>query len=539
MTTETGDYDLVGLGSMVVDAIHRAPRHIGPDEKTLLQSAETGVAVQRLVGGVLLNQVGWARALGLRTALVGKQGDDPDGALLRAGMDRLGIARHLDLGGSFSSFAQVYLDDAGRRAIYMARGATGELTADEVERLHADAITRARVFSTEVSQVPLDAVLRALELAHEAGVRTVVDLDVPLADAVPALGTRDELEAILARADWLKPSLGATDGLVEGGEASDVAVALRARFGNDAVVITAGERGSVAAIDGDVIRLAPPEITVIDSTGAGDAFLGGLLAGLHYGLEWPDALRLGNACGAACCERVGAFPGDVAVCRARALALYAESGGKPIAPHPLPTGGGMEAADAVGQFAQTAAREIGRLADDLNRVALGRAVQRIRSAESSGGRVHVTGVGKSEYVAGYAAALFSSTGTPAFFLHGTEATHGSVGQLQPGDVLVAISNSGQTPELLATVRAARSLEVGLIAICGDRQGTLAREADLVLEARVAEEGGPLGLAPRASVLAQLLVAASLSVALQAERGFTRQDYNLRHPAGALGRKSSD
>jgi arabinose-5-phosphate isomerase len=146
-------------------------------------------------------------------------------------------------------------------------------------------------------------------------------------------------------------------------------------------------------------------------------------------------------------------------------------------------------------------------------------------------------VGKPEHVARYGAALLSSTGTPATFLHATEATHGSVGQLARGDVLIALSNSGETRELLDAVRAARGLEARVVAVTARADSPLARAADVVLEARVEREGGGLGLAPRASVLAETLVIAALSAALEESRGFRREDYHLRHPAGTLGQRS--
>ena len=149
----------------------------------------------------------------------------------------------------------------------------------------------------------------------------------------------------------------------------------------------------------------------------------------------------------------------------------------------------------------------------------------------------MTGIGKPEHVARYAASLFASTGTPASFLHGTEAVHGSAGQVVAGDVVVAISNSGATAELLASVEAVRRLGARVLAITGDAASPLARAADAVLDAGVAREGGGLGLAPRASVAAALLVLAALSAALEEECGFTRADYHARHPAGKLGEKS--
>ncbi len=150
----------------------------------------------------------------------------------------------------------------------------------------------------------------------------------------------------------------------------------------------------------------------------------------------------------------------------------------------------------------------------------------------------MTGVGKPEHVAHYAASLLSSTGTPATFLHGTEAVHGSAGQVITGDVVIAISNSGETEEIQRAVEAVRGLGAKLIAVTGDSRSRLAQRADLVLEAGVAEEGGGLGFAPRTSVAAEILVLAALSAALESERGFTRAEYNARHPSGKLGEASS-
>lgn len=165
------------------------------------------------------------------------------------------------------------------------------------------------------------------------------------------------------------------------------------------------------------------------------------------------------------------------------------------------------------------------------------AVQLVRDAEAKGGRVHVTGIGKPEHVAHYAASLLSSTGTPATFLHGTEAVHGSAGQVVDGDVLIAISNSGGTRELLDAVSAVRGLGARIIGVTGRLDSKLAQVSDAVLDAGVAREGGGLGFAPRASVAAEILVLAALGAALEKTRGFTREQYHARHRSGALGQAS--
>jgi len=532
-------YDLAGTGSMVVDHFVRAPRILAADEKILLDGHDGEPVIRTLVGGVTLNHLGWARILGLRVALFGKQADDVSGRFLRAGMDRIGIERHLDLDGSASSFAQILVDAGGGRAIYMSRGATSELTPADVDANFRDVIESAAVVSSEVSQVPLATVRRVLERARAAGALTVVDLDVPLADAVPALGTREELDAVLGLADVLKPSLNAVRGLVDQPDDPEaVARELAERYRPEVVVVTIGAGGAVLWAKEQLERIPAARVAVVDSTGAGDAFLGGFVAGLHHGLDWTEAARLGNACGAACCEQLGAFPNDPAACRQRALEHYRALGGGTLRIDPRSLRAAPNPAPATLEYLEIARGELDRVAREMDLESLAVAAQLIREREASGGRLHVTGIGKPEHVARYAAAMFSSTGTPATFLHGTEATHGSVGQLCAGDVVIAISNSGDTPELLSCVAAVRGMGAHVIAVTGRADSRLATVSDVVLLARVEREGGPLGLAPRTSILAEGLVLGALSVELQAARSFDRADYHRRHPGGALGRKSA-
>lgn len=523
---------------MVVDAIHRVAAIVPAEAKGLLLPDADGQVVRRFVGGVTLNHLGWARLLGLRVALFGKQADDAEGRFLRAGMDRLGIEHEIDLSGGASSRAHVFVAPDGERAIYMARGATAELRIEEIETRHRRLIEDAHLVTSEVSQVPLAVVRRVFELARAAGARTVLDLDVPLRDAVPALGTRTELDAVLACADVIKPSLTATEGLLRATDPEAVAEELARRTGCEAVVITLGADGALVSAQGSLARVPTASIQVVDSTGAGDAFLGGLLAGLRLDLDWAGAARLGNACGACCCEQLGAFPDDPAACRRRVLELWEELGGGALPLAPLAAGAPSAPGGALERFLSTALRELEALTGRVDRATVERAVALVGEAERKGARLHVTGIGKPAHVARYAAALLSSTGTTATFLDATEATHGSVGQLRAGDVLLALSNSGTTAELLACVEAARGMGARVIAVCGDPQAPLARAAEVLLEAHVTEEGGPLGLAPRTSVLAEVLLVGALSCALQERKGLTLAAYHERHPAGALGRRSA-
>lgn len=156
-------------------------------------------------------------------------------------------------------------------------------------------------------------------------------------------------------------------------------------------------------------------------------------------------------------------------------------------------------------------------------------------SQAAGGRIHVTGIGKCSHVATYAASLLSSTGNPAYYLHGTEAVHGSCGQLCAGDTVIAISNSGETAELKATVIAVKNNGCKVIGVSGNSESWLAKNSDAFLFAGVKNEGGPLNRAPRASVLAEMVTLQALSVALQAEKNWDSISYVRCHPGGALGK----
>ena len=419
----------------------------------------------------------------------------------------------------------------------MMRGATAELKASEIRTRHGAFIKNARIVSTEISQLPLKTVIAILKFARENSIPTVLDLDVPPSDAVSTLGTRAELDQALKLATYLKPAKGAARELAEGSDPLKMAEQIRARYGNEAVIMTAGASGCAISADDTSVRVPAFKVKVVDTTGAGDAFLGGVLAGLLWKLKWPEIGRLANAAAAIGIGRLGAFPSSFEL-RGQILKLYG---------HPLPvthrpklkaampqTTGAFDPEIEIQRFFDTALEELGSLRREVNLNSIDKAVEMIRSALTKGGRVHVTGVGKPEHVARYGASLLCSVGTPATFLHATETLHGSLGQVHPRDVVIAISNSGNTSELCQAAMAIRDHGAQLIAVTGDEQSELAQIADLVLHAPVKREGGILGLAPRISVLAQVFVLAGLSVALEAARGLTIEEYSRWHRAGALG-----
>lgn len=186
-------------------------------------------------------------------------------------------------------------------------------------------------------------------------------------------------------------------------------------------------------------------------------------------------------------------------------------------------------------FLETVGQDLKAFGSAINMEEIEAAARLILRAEEEGNRVHISGIGKPAHLAGYLASLLSSTGTPAYFLHGTEAVHGSCGQTRPGDVVIFISNSGETAEMRSTILAVKDNGCRVIGVSGNRDSWLARESDVHLYAGVPAEGGPLNRAPRMSVLAETLVLQTLSVYLQAHKDITPRQYVKWHPGGTLGR----
>jgi arabinose-5-phosphate isomerase len=162
--------------------------------------------------------------------------------------------------------------------------------------------------------------------------------------------------------------------------------------------------------------------------------------------------------------------------------------------------------------------------------------QAVRTMLECSGRVIVMGMGKSGHVGRKIAATLASTGTPAFFVHPAEASHGDLGMVQPHDVLLAISNSGESDELAALLPALKRLTLTFIAMTGNPESTLAKHANIVLSSQVDQEACPLNLAPTASTTAQMALGDALAVALLDARGFREEDFARSHPGGSLGRK---
>jgi len=181
---------------------------------------------------------------------------------------------------------------------------------------------------------------------------------------------------------------------------------------------------------------------------------------------------------------------------------------------------------------QTEAAAILGLVDRLD----GRFAAAVMMLKECRGRVIVTGMGKSGIISRKIAATFSSTGTPAFFLHPAEAIHGDLGMIQRDDVVIALSHSGETGEVLRLLETIRRLGARIIAITGSPGSTLAQAADVALDCHVTEEACPMNLVPTASTTAALALGDALAMTLLVEKGFREEDFASLHPGGKLGKR---
>src|SRR6202030_1435283 len=293
---------VVGIGSCGIDYFAIVPRLLGPEEKINAERIEIHA------GGVTGNNLTQVARLGAKAGWLGLIGDDESGRLITRAFaeDGLDLSGVEVVAGEKSTFTWIPVDAKGERCIYMFPNVNGKLRAEQVRTRFAGHIVKARHFHTEASQLPLAPVREGMDIAHEAGVRVIFDLDVaPSYFAQAKLGAENELLEVLKFVDVLKPCKAAAREITGETDYEKMAAKLLA-LGPKIVALTMGADGCLIAAGKDMVHIPPFKVAVVDSTGAGDAFMGGLSYGLLQ--EW-DYRRVGifaNACAAICCTKVGA-----------------------------------------------------------------------------------------------------------------------------------------------------------------------------------------------------------------------------------------
>ena len=293
---------VVGIGSCGVDYFAIVPRLLGREEKINAERLEVHA------GGVTGNNLTQVARLGAKAGWLGLIGDDESGRLItRAfaedGLDLSGVEM---IPGEKSTFTWIPVDAQGERCIYMFPNVNGRLTAEQVRTRFIGHIVKSRHFHTEASQLPLAPVREGMRIAREAGVRVIFDLDVAPSYFVQArLGGEKELLEALQLVDVLKPCKAAAREITGESDYEKMAAKLLA-LGPKIVAVTMGTEGSLLATATTMDHVPAFQVSVVDSTGAGDAYMGGLSFGLLQGWELANSGLFANACAAICCTKVGA-----------------------------------------------------------------------------------------------------------------------------------------------------------------------------------------------------------------------------------------
>lgn len=294
--------EVVGIGSCTVDFFAIVPRLLGPEEKTNADRLEIHA------GGVTANNLTQVARLGAKSGWLGLLGDDANGQIIEKAFldDAMDVSGIEVVKGELSALTWIPVDYRGERCIYMFPNITGKITEFQVMNRFAPHIQAAKHFHTEASQLPLTPVRRAMEVARDAGVRVIFDLDVsPDFFCQCNLGSQEDLAASLKLVDVLKPCKAAAVQFTGENEPERMAQKLL-QMGPKIVAITMGASGCLLASNEKTVHVPAFTVKPVDTTGAGDAFMGGLSFGLLQNWDLERVGAFANACAALCCTRIGA-----------------------------------------------------------------------------------------------------------------------------------------------------------------------------------------------------------------------------------------
>jgi ribokinase len=293
---------VVGIGSCGIDYFAIVPRLLAADEKINADRLEIHA------GGVTGNNLTQVARLGASAGWLGLIGDDESGRLITKAFaeDGLDLSGVETFKGEQSTFTWIPVDAQGERCIYMFPNINGKLSAEQVRNRFAPHIKSAKHFHTEASQLPLPPIQASMQVAREAGVRVIFDLDVsPSYFAHAKLGSVKDLVSALQLVDVLKPCKPAAREITSETDYEKIALKLLA-LGPKVVAVTMGADGALIASAGKMAHIPAFKVNVVDTTGAGDAFMGGLSYGLLQGWDHRRVGLFANACAAICCTKVGA-----------------------------------------------------------------------------------------------------------------------------------------------------------------------------------------------------------------------------------------
>lgn len=546
-STSKGKKFVLGCGSNVVDQIYKVQAVPKVGEKGFFQSP-TKLLEKSVVGGVTMNHLSWASLLGVPTGLLALQGNDLCGELIRKTMQEMKINQNfLRIQNDYTTAESfVFVQQDGERSIVMASGATSLISEDKVTNYFKEAIlNKASMLTTEISQVPLSGVIQLLTLAKEAGIITVLDFDVsPMVAFNEAnLGNLDQVKRILQLVDVLKPAKHAALEVVklmrsdikDSLQPCDIAKYLQDISSANLVAMTNGRKSTFLSTPEHLVEVPTNKLeNVVDSTGAGDAFLGGIIAGIHFnGLpEAEDQIRklgeIANKTGAANCQVLGGLPDESSKLYLTEELKYfnvtTESRSKETD------------SNSLDGFKNSLRRDIDATEhifqclddDDLSKV--------LDLIFTCKGNVLTSGIGKSGIVANRFASSLSSIGTASHFVHASEWSHGDLGKIHKNDIIIFISHSGNTEEIVEAAHLIKRKNVPIIALLGYQGSLLGDMSDGKICYGSKNIIEPLGGIPTTSIILQDAIINGIMCELIQRKKLTRSDFVFNHPGGSLGRK---
>jgi sulfofructose kinase len=294
--------EVASLGTLAVDYFGIVPVIPGKDGKTMAERLEEHP------GGVAGNVITQIARLGIKAGWMGKIGGDETGDILIDNFHKDEISTdHVEVvKGKRSMFTWILVDPNGDRSITMFPNVLNEFTAEDVEKKHGDFIRSSKILMAEACVLPLSPVIRAMEIAREAGVKVVFDLDVTPTDVVRTnMGTKNDLYRTLELSDVFIPGKAAAAELLGTDDIEGHAKKLL-DYGAEKVSVTLGDKGCIILNRAEMHHVPGFDVKVVDTTGAGDAFHGGFVYGMLKGFSLKETARFANACGAYCCTGIGA-----------------------------------------------------------------------------------------------------------------------------------------------------------------------------------------------------------------------------------------
>ncbi|CAK4067970.1 unnamed protein product [Aphanomyces euteiches] len=545
-------FDVLSCGSSLVDIVSHVKQLPRSHATTFLHRKKL---VKEVVTGGALNHLAWCQTLGLQSGLLSFQGADKYGDMIRETLHahQINTDYVVQKEDFETTVSRTFVAPTGEQCSILSGGSMLELPQRAVEMFFSEPIQHAKCISTEIRHLPLASVEETLDLAAHAirflDLATLPSIAVNDAD----LGDWETLERCISKSTVVKASLKSARELINDPAATspeDIASRLSAKFHVPFVVLTDNVHGAVLSLflDGGNAMVStsswPATSSVVDTAGADDAFFSGLITGVHrWGVPRDiDAaariVTLAGATRAACLETPGTLPADSSLNLVLKFAPF-DVPAKSRTMSSLDTIPFLRAVDGPNSSLSKdidALLNLRRLFHNLDYATHFQAfVQRIIACRENRNRVYTCGIGKSGIVARRFASTLSSLSVPSQWIHGSEWTHGELGNLIPGDVVILISNSGKTPELLHLPELFHKFEVDVMCLAGNDDSPLYNASDYKIYTPAKD--CLFDSVPARSIVAQEAVCNAVAESVVAINGIKRATFKRNHPGGAIGNMS--